>query len=98
MTSPTSNLQHPLSNLQSYFDTYLPAIDDEMRRVVAMTDDAALKTFYGMLHYHLGWVDQSFAPLISDSGKRLRPIFTLLSCEASGGEWEAALCPISNLA
>jgi geranylgeranyl diphosphate synthase type I len=81
----------PISNLQTYFDTYLPAIDDEMRQVVALPNDPALKTFYGMLHYHLGWVDQTFQPMLSDSGKRLRPIFTLLSCEASGGDWEVAL-------
>jgi geranylgeranyl diphosphate synthase type I len=91
MISPTSNFQPPVSNLQSYFDIYLPAIDDEMRHVVALPDDPALKIFYGMLHYHLGWVDQTFQPLISDSGKRLRPIFTLLSCEASGGDWRSAL-------
>jgi geranylgeranyl diphosphate synthase type I len=56
-----------------------------------MPDDPALRNFYGMLHYHLGWVDQDFKPAHSDSGKRLRPIFALLSCEASNGDWQAAL-------
>ncbi len=79
------------TNLQHYIDQFLPAIDHEMRAVVAMPDDPALKIFYGMLHYHLGWTDQNFQPFISDSGKRLRPIFTLLSCEASGGDWHSAL-------
>jgi geranylgeranyl diphosphate synthase type I len=77
--------------LQDYFTRYLPAIDDEMRRVVSPPRDAALDTFYGMLHYHLGWVDEHFQPAQSDSGKRLRPLLTLLTCEAAGGDWETAL-------
>jgi geranylgeranyl diphosphate synthase type I len=44
-----------------------------------------------MLAYHLGWVDDTFQPEESDGGKRLRPIFLLLSCEAQGGEWQQAL-------
>jgi geranylgeranyl diphosphate synthase type I len=91
MASPTSNFQPPTSNLQTYFAKYLPAIDDEMRHVVTAPADPALKIYYGMLHYHLGWVNQDFAPARSDAGKRLRPIFALLSCEASGGEWGSAL-------
>ena len=79
----------PLSN---YFTTYLPAIDAEMRRVVRPPqDDPALTVFYGMLHYHLGWVDADFKPVVSDSGKRLRPVLTLLTCEAAGGDCESAL-------
>jgi len=77
--------------LQDYFTKYLPAIDAEMRRVVSPPTDAALNFFYGMLHYHLGWVDTEFRPAHSDSGKRLRPVLTLLCCEASGGDWECAL-------
>ena len=77
--------------LQDYFAQYLPAIDAEMRRVVSPPTDAALNVFYGMLHYHLGWVDTEFKPAHSDSGKRLRPVLTLLCCEASDGDWECAL-------
>jgi geranylgeranyl diphosphate synthase, type I len=78
----------PLSN---YFDQFLPALEAEMRRVVAPSNDAALTTFYGMLHYHLGWVDADFQPAQFDAGKRIRPILTLLTCEASGGDWADAL-------
>ncbi len=78
--------------LAHYFTKYLPAIDAEMRLVVRPSQaDAALDVFYGMLHYHLGWVDAEFKPALSDSGKRLRPILTLLTCEAAGGYWESAL-------
>ena len=78
-------------SLANYFTTFLPAIDAEMRRVVAAPDDAALATFYGMLHYHLGWADADFKPAYFDAGKRIRPVLTLLCCEASGGDWHTAL-------
>ncbi len=79
-------------SLSHYFTKYLPAIDAEMRRVVRPPQgDPALNVFYGMLHYHLGWVDANFKPAVSDSGKRLRPILALLTCEAAGGDCESAL-------
>ncbi len=62
-----------------------------MRRVVSAPDDPTLRIFYGMLHYHLGWVDANFQPAHFDAGKRIRPVLALLCCEASGGEWQSAL-------
>jgi geranylgeranyl diphosphate synthase type I len=44
-----------------------------------------------MISYHLGWVDEDFSPSKTGSGKRLRPLLCLLSCEASGGDWPQAL-------
>jgi len=85
-----TNLQSPTSSLQKHFATFLPAIETEMRRSVA-SDDPALTAFFGMLHYHLGWVDAHFKPARFDAGKRIRPVLTLLCCEASGGDWHAAL-------
>ena len=77
--------------LSHYFTTFLPAIETEMRRAVAPSNDPTMTTFYGMLHYHLGWVDADFKPAHFDAGKRIRPVLTLLCCEASGGEWHTAL-------
>ena len=77
--------------LVDYFARYLPAIDAEMRRVVSPPSDPALAVFYGMLHYHLGWVDADLQPAHFDSGKHIRPILTLLTCEATGNDWECAL-------
>ncbi|MBN1890889.1 MAG: polyprenyl synthetase family protein [Thermoflexales bacterium] len=51
----------------------------------------ALRAYYGMLHYHLGWADEYFEPAASRSGKRVRPVLCLLACEAAGGRFEAAL-------
>lgn len=45
----------------------------------------------GMGRYHLGWVDESFAPVENvDQGKRLRPELALLCCQAAGGRAEQA--------
>jgi geranylgeranyl diphosphate synthase type I len=92
MSDPaSSNIQSPISNLQKYFLQFLPAIEAEMRLSVAPSDDPKMTLFYGMLHYHLGWVDTDFEPAHFDAGKRIRPTLTLLCCEASGGEWHTAL-------
>jgi geranylgeranyl diphosphate synthase, type I len=78
-------------SLTQYFATFLPAIETEMRRVVASSNDPMMTAFYGMLHYHLGWVNVDFGPAQFDSGKRIRPVLTLLCCEASGADWHTAL-------
>ncbi len=72
------------------FARYLPALETEMHAIITpRADSPAL--LYGMLHYHLGWVNRDFQPVQRNAGKRLRPIFLLLVCEAQGGEWLPAL-------
>lgn len=78
-------------SLSNYFAQFLPAIETEMRRSVAASGDPTLTAFYGMLQYHLGWVDADFKAAHFDAGKRIRPVLTLLCCEASGGDWHTAL-------
>lgn len=70
------------------FARYLPALEAAMRQAIPDAEPAAL---YGMLRYHLGWVDATFRPTTEKAGKRLRPIFLLLACEAQGGDWRQAL-------
>ncbi len=70
------------------FTRYLPALEATMRQAIPDTEPAAL---YGMLRYHLGWVDKAFQPTVDKAGKRLRPVFLLLACEAQGGNWQQAL-------
>jgi geranylgeranyl diphosphate synthase type I len=43
-----------------------------------------------MLRYHMGWEDAHGAPAVQ-TGKRLRPMLCLLSCEALGGDPQAAV-------
>ncbi len=77
-------------NFKQALATFIPQIEAEMRRVISATDTAP-NPFYGMMHYHFGWVDEQFAPVQASAGKRLRPIFTLLACQAAGGNPEHAL-------
>jgi geranylgeranyl diphosphate synthase type I len=44
-----------------------------------------------MFRYHLGWSDAHFIDRPSDTGKRIRPLLCLISCEAVGGDWRRAL-------
>ncbi|HET8631228.1 MAG TPA: polyprenyl synthetase family protein [Thermomicrobiales bacterium] len=67
----------------------LNPVEAEMRRQVAtptlVADAAALADLYGMLRYHLGWADESFAPADAYAGKRLRPLLLIRCAEALGG-------------
>ncbi len=78
--------------IQEYFDRYLPALEAEMQAVVAAAEEE-LRDLYGMLRYHMGWEDDHFRPIrgTRPTGKRIRPVFCLLSCEACGGDWQRAL-------
>lgn len=55
-------------------------------RSILNTREEALLPFYGLLQYHLGWVEQDFQTKPATSGKRLRPAICLLVCESAGGE------------
>ncbi len=73
--------------LPAVLEKYRPAIDEEMRKVLADRD----LPLYDMLRYHLGWADTGGRPLKSDAGKALRPTLCLLACRAVGGDLTMAL-------
>ncbi len=77
-------------NLQQAMDTYLPLVEDELRACMVPLDGSP-PAFFGMMHYHLGWTDTQFRPAQVKTGKRLRPLFTLLTCQAAGGNPHTAL-------
>jgi geranylgeranyl diphosphate synthase type I len=76
--------------LQQAIDNYLPLIEEELRACMAAPAHNP-PAFYGMMHYHLGWTDSQFRPAPVRTGKRLRPMFTLLTCQAAGGDPQDAL-------
>jgi geranylgeranyl diphosphate synthase type I len=69
---------------------YLPSIEEELKRLLGVPG-RALAGYYGMMHYHLGWVDEKLEAVQRPGGKRLRPLLCLLACEASGGDLHLAV-------
>jgi len=76
--------------LTEFSNRWLPAIEEEMHAVLAGGEQATA-VHYGMIHYHMGWVDAEFQPVVLPAGKRLRPLLCLMACEAVGGEATAAV-------
>jgi geranylgeranyl diphosphate synthase type I len=78
-----------VADLDARLAEYTAAVDAHLRAVV---DAAGLPPdLAGMLHYHLGWVDEAFRPVPGPRGKLVRPAVCLLACEAAGGDWQQAL-------
>ncbi|MFM7172869.1 MAG: polyprenyl synthetase family protein [Caldilinea sp.] len=76
--------------LDNFAARWLPALETKMRAVLAC-DDRATPLHYGMIHYHMGWVDSQFQPVTLPAGKRLRPLLCLMACQAVGGDPAQAL-------
>lgn len=68
----------------------MTAVEKEIQTLLA-EEDPTLTSFYGMLRYHLGWVDENLQPIKTQGGKRIRPLLCLLVCEAIGGDYRPAL-------
>lgn len=79
-----------MDDLNTRLDALRTEIDAEMRRIM-LADGTQPDPFNGMIHYHMGWVDEAFQQLVSKQGKRIRPILVLLCCEAAGGDYKQAL-------
>ena len=76
--------------LTRFIGHWLPKVEDEMRTVLH-NDEKAVAKHYGMMQYHLGWMNEQLHPHISPAGKRLRPMLCLLACEEMGGDTANAL-------
>ncbi len=62
-------------------------IENELKKIQTRLDDPMINELSEMIDYHFGWDSGS----AGGSGKRIRPLVTLLCCHASGGTWEKAL-------
>ena len=78
------------NQFQTLSQEMLPALEQEMRTVLQANEPTS-DLFYGMMHYHMGWADAELNPASINSGKRIRPILCLLTCQAAGGDWQQAL-------
>lgn len=77
-------------NLQPIFDRHLPPLEQALRQTL-QTSRPDLEGHYGMMHYHMGWVDKAFNPIDTSGGKRVRPLLCLLVAEATGGNTKQAM-------
>ena len=75
--------------LSSLTENMLPAIEMELKRVVAFLEQTRTADFHEMLTYHMGWSGKGSGP--EASGKRIRPLLLLLTCSATGSDWKPAL-------
>jgi geranylgeranyl diphosphate synthase type I len=85
-----TNRSNPTMSLKNAFERYLPLIEAELQEVLVLSHPQ-LASFYGMMQYHLGWIDEGFVPTKDGGGKCLRPILCLLTCQATGGDPDQAL-------
>lgn len=85
---------HTMTASSSPFPTiqYLrDVIEDDLRSTCQSLNKHHAEDIAHILSYHLGWLKDSRGNM----GKRIRPLLTLLSCAAVGGEWKSAL-PVSS--
>jgi geranylgeranyl diphosphate synthase type I len=83
-------------SLRTALEDLLPQIEADLQESTR-PPQRGLGPYYGMMHYHLGWVDEALQPHQANSGKRLRPLLCLLACQALGGNLKHALPAASAL-
>ena len=76
-------------SLKEQTEQMLPAIEAKLQRQVARLDQPFIQPFHEMLTYHMGWTGEGAGR--EATGKRIRPLLTLLVVSASGGEWLHAI-------
>lgn len=67
-------------------DVMIAAVDADLQDSLKFGDTWLPAGIQEMIRYHLGWSGPE-----EIQGKRVRPLLTLLCCQGSGGEWQAAL-------
>ena len=77
------------NSIDSITQSYLEAIEDELKRAVKRANNFGNTQLHDMLAYHMGW--QGARKNAASRGKRIRPLLVLLSCSSAGGDWTRAL-------
>jgi geranylgeranyl diphosphate synthase, type I len=76
-----------LSTIENILNNYSLDIENALKTALAGTPPFIA----GVTGYHLGWLDQNFAPASSERGKALRPTLCLLVFEALTGSYREVL-------
>lgn len=77
-------------NLDQAYEKYLPTIEGALKQAFEGMQ-VPLESFYGMMGYHLGWLNDTLRPVEPRVGKRLRPFLCLMTCRACGADPSLAL-------
>jgi geranylgeranyl diphosphate synthase type I len=77
------------SSLDALKREYMPALEADLRERLKYSPEGSDATVQ-MLHYHMGWESSQYQSA-GASGKRTRPLLTLLCAHAGGGHWRSAL-------
>lgn len=94
MTVPSVSSSADLeARVDALVDRYRPSI---RRAMGAFLEKRSLR-HYSFMRYHLGWEDARGAPIDGRTGKLLRPVLCLVSCEAVGGDVAKALPAAASL-
>ncbi len=72
-----------------YLDDLKNAVNTETRRILDKVLKARFRPLFDLMEYQMGW--SAGDKHGGGGGKRLRPIFLLLACQAEGGDWREAL-------
>jgi len=75
------------SHAQSDLDAKLRAIELDLQSTISVLDHPSTRSMGDMVRHHFGWSRGES----SVRGKRVRPLLTLLMCEACEGDWRRAL-------
>jgi len=75
-------------SLSTLSATYLPVVEAELQHQVERLNEPLYAPFHEMLTYHMGWTGEGAGP--EATGKRIRPLLVLLTCDASKGDWLCA--------
>jgi geranylgeranyl diphosphate synthase type I len=97
-TEPTTGVNAGPAILEAARARLLPPVEAALRialerrsapvgqetRATEALPAAGVPSQYGMMRYHLGWLDERLRPVHAPIGKRLRPLICLLAAELCG--------------
>jgi len=75
--------------LDHFIQIMLPQIESELQETLDPVNEPGMEDLHLMMSYHLGWEGEGAGT--KSRGKRLRPLLTLLTTAAGGGQWKLAL-------
>lgn len=67
------------------------ALVADMKEVLQADVYPPIDQLHGMMQYHMGWLNENQQPDNAPAGKQIRPLLTMLCCQAAGGDWTQAI-------